>query len=222
VTKVERHGKEIYVLQLLVRTWVMDPALTLSVQFHYALALLPDGKTPAWKVGTTPDFIITTSRTATESSKQLLDGDMTEKLSPVHWLAKPVEYFGVVMLLLPPAWLLWKFLALRRRNKLTASQRAWLVIDELVASGREFTTRDYEEIGAVLREYLGIQELATGAAQERLDKFFADSDRKAELLVLSMSALAKLDRAIYGKAVLNRQEIDALIQELAAIIPRQQ
>lgn len=225
VTTLERNGKEIYVLQLLLRTWVMDPALTLSVQFHYALALLPDGKTPAWKVGTTPDFIITTSRTATENSKQLLDGDMTEKQSPVHWLAKPVECVGAVMLLLVPAWLVWKFLSLRRRNKLTASQRAWLVIDELVAarrSGRQFTTRDYEEIGAVLRQYLGIEELATAAAVERLNEFFADSSRKAELLALSMSALAKLDRAIYGKAVLNSQEIEALLQELAAIIPRQQ
>lgn len=225
VTKAERNGKEIYVLQLLVRTWVMDPALTFSAQFHYALALLPDGKTPAWKVGSTPDFIITTSRTATESSKQLLDGDMMVKQSPVHWLAKPIQYVGAVLLLLPPAWLAWKFLSLRRRNKLTASQRAWLVIDELIASRQDgigFSTRDYEEIGAVLREFLGIEELATAAATERLDKFFADSAHKAELLPLTLSALAKLDRAIYGKATLTNQEIDALILELTAIIPRQQ
>lgn len=224
VVKLERNGKNITVLQVVVRTWVMDPSLPLSFQFHYATNILPDKKTPAWKVGTTPDFIISTSRTATESSKQLLDGDMGKKETTVR-IAKPLKYGGILVMLLVPLFFAWRFWNIQRlAERLTKSQRAWKVIDEVVrqrsTSGGDFTVVQLEQISAALRQYLDIETVSTDRVQEPLWHYFAEHERKADMVAYCLSAFAKLDRAIYGKAELTHEECDALLDEIARIIPR--
>lgn len=225
VVKLERNGKNITVLQIVVRTWVMDPALKLSFQFHYATNILPDKKTPAWKVGATPDFLIGKSRTATENSKQLLDGDMGKKTTTVL-IAKPLKYGGILVMLLVPvfcAWRVWN--VLRLAEKLTKSQRAWKVIDEVVkqrgTAGSDFTAAQLEQVSAALREYLDIEEVSTDRVQVPLYIYFAEHERKVDMVAYCLSAFAKLDRAIYGKAELTHEECDALLEEIARIIPRE-
>lgn len=225
LVNLERNGKNITVLQVVVRTWAMDPSLTLSFQFHYATNILPDKKTPAWKVGATPDFIISTSRTATESSKQLLDGDMGKKTTTVR-IAKPLKYGGIVVMLLVPLFCLWRFWNIwRLAEKLTKSQRAWKVIDEVKrqrsTAGGDFTIVQLEQISATLREYLDIEEVSTDRVQEPLGIYFAEHERQADMVAYCLSAFAKLDRAIYGKAELTHEECDALLEEIARIIPRE-
>ncbi len=225
VVKLERNGKNITVLQIVVRTWNMDSSIPLSFQFHYATNFLPDKKTPAWKKGATPDFIISTSRTATESSKQLLDGDMGQKTSRVT-VAKPLKYGGIFVMLLVPlfcAWRLWNIW--RLTDSLTKSQRAWKVIDEVVrqrgTAGSDFSVAQLEQISAALREYLDIESVSTDRVQDPLGKYFAEHERKADMMAYCLSAFAKLDRAIYGKAELTHEECDALLDEIARVIPRE-
>lgn len=225
VVKLERNGKNITVLQIVVRTWVMDPALNLSFQFHYATNILPDKKTPAWKVGATPDFIIGKSRTATDNSKQLLDGDMSRKEASIR-IAKPLKYGGIMVMLLVPlfcGWRLWR--SWKLAESLTKSQRAWKVIDQVVqqrdTNGGDFTAAQLEQISAALREYLDIESVSTDRVQEPLGTYFAEHERKSDMVAYCLSVLAKLDRAIYGKAELTHQECDALLEEIARIIPRE-
>ncbi len=172
VVNLERNGKNITVLQVVVRTWVMDPALTLSFQFHYATNFLPNKTTPAWKVGATPDFIISSSRTATPSSKQLLDGDMGKKTTSVR-VAKPLKYGGIIVMLLVPLFCAWRFWNIwRQAERLTKSQKAWKVIDEVVrqrsTAGGYFTVTQLEQISVALREYLNIETVSTDRVQAPL------------------------------------------------------
>lgn len=227
VVKLERNGKNITVLQIAVRTWAMDSSLKLSFQFHYATNFLPDKKTPAWKVGATPDFVISTSRTATPSSKQLLDGDMGKKATSVR-VATPLKHSGVLIMLLVPLFIVWRWWNIwRLSEKLTKAQRAWKVIDKVVAergtAGSDFTVDQLEQISAALREYLNIESVATSGITDPLAEHFAVHvlpDRRADMLAYCLSAFAKLDRAIYGKAELTHEECDALLDEIARIIPR--
>jgi len=54
-----------------------------------------------------------------------------------------------------------------------------------------------------------------------LGERFAGHERKADMLAYCFGAFTKLDRAIYGKAELTHEECDALLDELARIIPRE-
>lgn len=225
VVKLERNGKHITVLQIVVRTWVMDPSLTLSFQFHYATNFLPDKKTPAWKVGATPDFVISTTRTATPSSKQLLDGDMGKKATGVR-VASPLKYSGILVMLLIPLFIAWRWWNIwRLTERLTKSERAWKVIDQVVAergtAGSDFTVAQLEQISAALREYLNIESVATSGIADPLAEYFTGHERRADMLAYCLSAFAKLDRAIYGKTELTHEECDALLDEIARIVPRE-
>lgn len=225
VVQLERNGKNITVLQIVVRTWNMDPSLILNFQFHYATNYLPDKKTPAWKVGTTPDFVISTSRTATPSSKQLLDGDMGKKATYVR-AAEPLKIGGILVMLLVPLFLAWRLWNIwRLAEKLTKAQRAWKVIDEVVrnrgTTGGDFSVVQLEQISAGLREYLEVASVSTAQLQVPLGERFAGHERKADMLAYCFGAFAKLDRAIYGKAELTHEECDALLDEIARIIPRE-
>jgi len=225
VTTMEKHGKKITVLQVMVRTWVLDPVVTLNFQFHYATGLLPDKKTPAWKVGTTPDFLISSSRTATESSKQLLDGDVSVKTTATSGFVSVLKYTGVLLLLGVAFWCgqrVWT--EWRRANRLTEAQRAWetfeRVMRERETTGGAFTAHHLEALGASLRRYLTIETVTTDKVRDPLDKFFATHPQRDELVTVCFSALAKLDRAIYGKVNLTREEEDALIDEIVRVVPR--
>lgn len=226
VTTRDLNGKHITIIQLVVRSWMMDTVLTFNCQFHYATGLLPDGTTPAWKLATTPDFVITTSRTATESSKELLNGDMSVKVTPRVWWSQPLEYTGGAVMLCIPLWMLYLLWCnFREERKLSRAERAWKVIDHVMdqrgsAGADEFTPTQLKLISAALREYLEIESIATQFARQPLERFFDSHELGIELIELSLSALAKLDRSIYGQSRLTGQETAALLQELARIIPR--
>jgi hypothetical protein len=224
VTELEKNGRKITILQLMLRTWVMDPVLTLSAQFHYAIGYLPDGKTPAWEVGSTPDFVVSTSRTATESSKQLLDGDTSAKMSPVTSSVFALKYSGIVLLLAVAFWFgrrLW--FEWLRADRLTAAQRAWetfhQVIGERRTTGCAFSQQQLKAIAASMRRYLDIESVSTDKVRGPLGKFFAGHPQSDDMVAVCVSALAKLDRAIYSKALLSGADEDVLIEEIKRVIP---
>lgn len=242
VTKENKNGKNITIVQLVVRTWKIENVVPFNCQFHYATGFLPDGKSPDWKLATTPDFNISMSRTATESSKELLPGDGSVKVTARVWWSKPLEIGGAVVMALVPLWLAYRFwLLYRNANMATRARRAWSVIDKMLserenAGHEEFSPTQLKVISAALREYLSIESIPTQMAHEPLERFFETRDRSAvpnkdrgavpnkdrngDMKALCISALSKLDRAIYSQSALTVEETNALIAEISRIIPR--
>ncbi len=226
VAEEKLNGKNITIVRLVVRTWDMDTAVPFNCQFHYATTYLPDGNTPDWKLATTPDFLITTSRIATESSSDLLDGDVSQKTTATVWWSKPLEYGGALVMALVPLWLAYRFWVIRRNASMaTRAQRAWKVIDAVQRQREsdgheEFSATQLKLISAALREYLGTESIPTQLAHEPLERFFSTQEQGTELMALSLSALAKLDRAVYSQSSLTIEETNALVHEISRIIPR--
>ncbi len=226
VTSDNLNGKKITIIQLVVRTWEIESVVPFNCQFHYATGYLPDKKTPDWKPATTPDFLISMSRTATESSQDLLPGDVSAKHTAAVWWSKPLELGGALVMLLVPLWLAYKYWLIRRNASMaTRSQKAWNIIGEVLrqradAGHEEFTAVQLQLISATLREYLAIESLPTILTHAPLEEFFQSRADGAELKTLTLSALSKLDRAVYSQSRLTPEETNALIQEISRIIPR--
>lgn len=223
IIKEEQNGKTIYRIHLRLRSWVIKPTLVLNVEFYYATDLLPDGVTPNWKPASTPDFVVTTSNTASDSSKELLEGDMETKTSPVPWVVKPLRYGGLLLLSALPAWLLWCVWRRARPVRLwSPEEKAWLAFDRVLASSSlvGLTTEHLKSISQTLRQYLQIEAVATENARVPLTAFFEGEAEQLEMLSLSISLLTKLDRAVYSKQGLSEDENRLLLAELERLIPR--
>lgn len=246
----ERNGKTVYTVNLLLRSWVIKKDLVLSIDFHYATDMLPDGKTPNWKPAKTPDFVVTTSNTVSDSEKDLLPGDMSAKLSPKPFLVRPFKLsdllpalnendstrrianadivpldLAALLLMLPlPIWLLSVFVnRVRPGRKLSPSEKAWEVFDRVMAEASASGDLSYEnlaDIAGALRDYLGIAQVPTSKVAESLDSFFNEFDNKTELLTVAVSALSKLDRALYSKSELTSSEKLLLLREVERLCPR--
>jgi len=105
------------------------------------------------------------------------------------------------------------------------AQKAWSIIDEMQrqresAGHEEFSPTQLKLISAALREYLGTESIPTQLAHEPLERFFSTQENGAELKALALSALAKLDRAVYSQSHLTLEETNALVHEISRIIPR--
>lgn len=224
IIKEEKDGKSVYRVQLLLRSWVLKPVLVLNCDFHYATEMLPDGKTPNWKPVATPDFAVETSNTATEASKELLSGDMELKKSPSPMLVQPLKIGGWLLISALPAWLL---LALWRRVRparpLTTAELAWVEFDRILDEAQSEGGISYEhlkQIAGTLRSYLRIEAVPTSEVAIPLEQFFALQDNKMELMTITVSALAKLERALYSKLALTDAELSTLMSEIERIVPR--
>jgi hypothetical protein len=249
-TPEQRNGKDVYTINLLMRSWVIQKDLVLNVDFHYATDMLPDGKTPNWKPVTTPDFVVTTSNTVSNSEKDLLPGDMSEKLSPKPFLVRPFKLadlvpalkdhdvtrkianadivpldVAAVALMLPlPLWLLLLFVnRVRPGRKLSPAEAAWVMFDRVMAEAKEKGDLSYDnlnDIASALRAYLGIAQVPTSQAAVALDSFFSEYENKAEMLTVAVSALSKLDRALFSKSELTGAEKLLLLKEVERLCPR--
>lgn len=223
----ERNGKRITIIQLVVRSWDMELVVPFNCQFHYAIGYLPNGKTPDWKLATTPDFPISMSRTATEASQELLSGDTDVKRTAQVWWSKPLEIGGAIIMLLVPLWMIYRYWQIwRNATDASRAKRAWSIIDKAYAEREgagheEFSLQQLKLISAALRDYLGVESIPTAAAQERLENTFRAHKHGDHLKTLSLSALSKLDRAVYSQSRLTSEETNALIDEISRIVPRE-
>lgn len=224
VVKEERDGKTVWRVQLLMRSWVPKPVLVFNCDFHYATDLLPDGKTPNWKPITSPDFVVETSNTATEAAKELMPGDLELKPSPKPAAVKPLQIGGYILLSLLPAWLLlqlWR--RIRPARKLTTAEQAWVEFDQVMEEAKTTGGLTYNHlfrISGTLRSYLRIDAVPTSEVAIPLEQFFALDDNRVELMSVAVSALGKLERALYSKVPLTRQEQLVLLSEIEKLVPR--
>ncbi len=223
----EQHGrKTVWRVQLLLRSWVIKPVLVLNCDLHYATDFLPDGKTPNWKPVSTPDFSIQTSNVATDAAKDLLPGEVEQKVGAKPALVAPLRWVGYFCISILPVWVALKLIRrIRPARKLTTAESAWLEFDAIMAelAQQEVAKLSYEQvkrIAATLRSYLRIEAVPTSEAVIPLEEFFAMRDDKAELLSAASSALAKLDRVLYAKLELSEAEELVLLRELEQVVPR--
>lgn len=224
VLEEDKDGKHIWRVQFLMRSWVLKPVLVFNCEFHYATEMLPNGKTPNWRSVSSPDFVVETSNTATEAAKELMMGDMELKESPKPALIQPLRYGGYFLLSLLPLWLLiqlWK--RVRPNRKFSSAELAWQELDAIMSDAEAEGALSYthiKRIDGVLRSYLRIESVPTSQCAIPLEQFFALHDKKLELMTLTVSALNKLERALYSKVSLTDNEVAALMGELERILPR--
>lgn len=224
IVQEKRGDKNVWRIQLMLRSWVIKPVIAFNCDFHYATELLPDGKTPSWKPITTPDFLVETSNTASDASKELMVGDMEAKESPKPVLVAPLKYSGYALLSLLPLWLLvqaWK--RVRPAKPLTTAELAWIVFDRVIADAQEKKQLNYahlQQIASTLRSYLHIETVPLKEVAIPLEQFFALHDNKTECLAAAVGALTKLERALFSKLELSQQEKQLLLREIELIVPR--
>lgn len=235
LTQSLQQGKNITAVKFQLRTWVTVNSsgqpknnIPFTATFLYATSQLPDGN-PNWVPATTPEFIVTTSNTATDSSKDLLIGDVEQKPYPHPTMVKPMRVAGGALLLIPLGWLM--FLAYRRINpprQIPANERAWIDFDRVLAdsNGSDISYARTQQVAHALRAYLQIDSVPLADVKAALETFFAKDEKQFELTRVAMEALAILDRALYERPedettpVLSVKDARDLFARIDRIVPR--
>jgi hypothetical protein len=207
-------GKTLWRMDLAVRSFVPRKGIVFTADFQYALGMGPDGKTPDWKVLTTPGFVVSTSNTA-DNGTDLLEGDLSERPYKISWFTYPLLLAGLSLVLLWPSLLLlaW-YRRVRPPRVVPPNEQAWRVFNrvfkEAKASG--WTCKHYKQLAAALRTYLGVEPATLEEVVERL-KDHPD-------LPTIKSALRKCEAVLYAKKPLSDAENDELVSELEKLVPR--
>jgi hypothetical protein len=237
VSATQQNGKNITIVNLRLRTWVTVDQfgrpknnIPFNASFLYAVDTLPDGR-PNWVPATTPDFIVTTSNTATDSSKDLLIGDIERKPFPNPTAVAPMRIAGGLLLLIPLAWLAWA--VYRRINppkELPANEKAWIAFDRVLAdsNGGSVTYERTQQVAHALRAYLQIDSVPLAEVDAALETFFAyDEEKRYELTRVAQEALAILDKALYERPVdeartpaMTARDMRDLMVRIERIVPR--
>lgn len=197
-------------IDLLVQTFVPKYGVPFVLDLRYAVKMSGDGKTPDWNVLSTPEFIVTTSRTL-DNGRNIKHGDLSEVAPARAALALPAIGVGLLLVLWYPAVRLAAWLNRTRPGRVPSREEvAWLELDRLFARGSSW----YEDerapgiISATVRGYFDFGSLTTkeiGAAQR-------DNPQLAQLMEL----LTGLDKILYGGQKLEGGESAEQIRKLTA------
>lgn len=236
VTQYDEQGRHITDVKLTLRTWVTVDQygkpknnIVFNADFLYAVDALPNGQ-PNWVPATTPDFIITTSNTATDSSKDLLPGDIERKPYPNPTMVMPLRIAGGALLLIPLGWLV--FLIYRRINppkEVPANEKAWKVFDRVLeqSDGSGVTYERTMQVANALRAYLQVESIPQSDVGAALEQFFARDEKQYELARVAQEALALLDKVLYErpedetKAIaLSSRDAGELFARIDRVVPR--
>jgi hypothetical protein len=209
VSAEQQRGKNVTIVDLRLRSWVTVDQygkpknnIVFNADFLVAVGMLPDGK-PNWIPVTTPDFIFTTSNTATDSSKDLLPGDLEQKPYPYPTAVIPMRIAGGLLLLIPLGWLCW--LVYRRINpprEIPANEKAWAVFDRVLSESDSagITYERAQQVAHALRAFLQVDTVPLAEVEASLETFFSgDESRQYELARIAGEALAILDRVLYER-----------------------
>jgi hypothetical protein len=235
VTQWQQEGRFITSVKLTVRTWVtVDQSgkpknnIPFNATFLYALDTLPDGK-PNWVPAVSPDFIVTTSNTATDSSKDLIMGDIEQKPYPKAKAVTPLRLAGGALLLIPLGWLM--FVVYRRFNPprtIPANERAWIALDRVLSESNDggITYERTLQVAHTLRAYLQVDSVPLAEVEAALETFFAKDSKQYELARVAQEALAILDRVLYErpedetKIALSPRDTRELFARIERVVPR--
>ncbi|MBX9691355.1 MAG: hypothetical protein K2Z81_03155 [Cyanobacteria bacterium] len=216
----QKDGVIVYRIDLMVRTWVPKDAVIFTLDLRYATEMTPDGKTPNWKRMTTPEFVVSRSRTA-DNGEELLEGDLEKKTPGQPWATYPLLVMGIFLVLLWPGLAVVKFInRVRPRKVLPPRTAAWRVFDRVFkdAKANGFTTEHYKQILAAVRRYLSVTKgvpIEPATFLEIQDRLEADSE-----LELIESVLSKCERVVYAGDKMGDDENRTLMREIEKLVPR--
>lgn len=213
----EVDGRIQHHVQLRVRSFSLDPVLFLTVDLLYATDVV-EGAAPGWKRLTTPQLVVTTTRTL-DYSESPLEGDIQSRPSSGTWLSGILVLFGSLLTVLAVLFFAVPYIlkAINRPRPVDANEVAWRKFDAALTRGKAkgFTRQDYAQIAAALRARLVLE-----PATLREIEIVNEGDSRLNDI---RSALSKLDRIIFapeGKNLsLNVKEIEQLERELHRIVP---
>jgi hypothetical protein len=229
IRETTANGRKLTIIELVVRSWVLDPEgkkqwLALTADLHHATGFAADGKTPNWKLVTTPELIVTTSNTATAGSKDMLDGDLDSKVTPLPPAVWPMRILGAPLLLSLPLWLVWRQVKRIVVGLLIPpNERAWKVFN-LVLSERHrtgtITGTGYQSVTNALRAFLKVESLTLAQTRPALEEHFAKHSQKEAMVAAAYSALYKLDAVLYTSGhTLGEAEQTELFTQIALVVP---
>lgn len=222
LVETRQGNRNILVIELNLRSWVIEPALSLELDFMYAVASLPGSKTPDWRAAKTPELIITRSMTASELSAELDLGNMKAKTSPEPLLARPLLFAGWSLVCLVPVSLLVGFLYRRlSRKPLTPAQLARYKISRILRRARKTGLNQdrIRDLAAVLREYLQVETASADELNAHLQEFFKQDENKELLVSWATTALKTCDLVLFSKAELADSDKIELIKQIQAVVP---
>lgn len=215
-----QNGKVLYRIDLTVVTWVPKDNVVFNMDLRYATGLAVDGKTPDFKRLTTPDFVVSRSRTA-DNGEALLEGDLEAKPARTPWLVIPVLTLAIFMIGLLPGLELAKWInRVRPRKVMPPKAAAWKIFDKVFADANAngFQYSHYKQIASAFRRYLG----ATKGVPIEPATFLEVRDRLEgdPQLPAIESALTKCERVLYHGETLTDEENAELLKQIEQLVPR--
>lgn len=230
-TQPAGEGKVLHRIDLTVQSWVpMSVAppkeaqpgghLIFNLDLRYATEMAADGKTPVWKVLTTPDFVVSGSNTI-DHGTGLLEGDLEGKPARSPWPTMPLLIAGFFAVLLLPGLIVVKYInRIIPRKKLAPHVAAWRAFDKVMASTKDggFKVEHYKGIEAALRMYL---EASTGQPIESATILeIRDRLEDHEHLETINAVITACEGAIYSGAKLTDDDNWQIIKGFEALVPR--
>ena len=217
-------------VKIWVRTWTMKESVTFNSTFLYAKEILPNG-TPNWQKAVTPDFVVTRSFTAVNSSKNLDEGDLSVQSSPHPAPVAPMRMTGLVLGFVPLAFVVWGiFLWANPPRQIAEHERAWAVFNRVLKSNDPAQGLSYDgtnEVAAALRQYLQVGPLATPyEIKQALAGFYAKRANRYELATTGEEAFIVFEKALYerpedgAKIALSADETRQLVKRIERLVPR--
>lgn len=232
VGPLERQGRQIYIINLIVQTAVFKPSVVFNLDLRYATALLPDGKTPNWMPLTTPDFLVS-KMTVVDNGTELQEGDLSERGERLPWPALSALALGAVLMLLHSSVRLVKwFSRIRPRKVIAPNRRAWNVFDSNYKEAKDggLKVKHLKACAHALRVYL-----ATLPQYAQIDALtiteigvqFPDADAtELATIVRVITAFENeifaggADRSSETPVGLSEADLEQLLNDIESLVPR--
>jgi hypothetical protein len=213
ITHATVHGDTIWTVDMVVAFWVPNPQ-PFQAEFLAIEGYLGDGQ-PNWQYVDTPPIQFTWSPTAPAGAKNLDPGSMSNAPSGIPAEGLLLLILGSLAFAITPATVFAVWWRRRHAPKLpTEMARFWSVYRQCQTEAQDdgWQTAHYRRVATAFRQYIQ----HTVETTPELDATLTGHPQHAEIL----SAQRKLDRSIYGKEPLSKDEQKALAAELELVIPQ--
>ena len=217
-----RDGRNLIKIELMVQSTVPPsaaPYLVFRLDLRYAMGNVRDAQgnataSPDWRVLSTPAFAFTLSATAVSGDRfRENDGAPVEQVVP--WPTYSLLFLGLILVLIGPGVFALKLLErMRPERKVSREEVAWRSLDRAFADARRygFSPGHSRAIASAIRRYLGAQSATFSELRSHLG-----SHPHIEEIV---RVVGNCEEVLYTGKSLQRDEIDAMMRDVAMFLPR--
>lgn len=218
VSHFEQNGKNVWRIDLAVRSWKVEPELDFHVDVQYGVNTKEGWE---WSTISSPTVTIQTTRSA-QKDDEFDMGDARPRTAPANAFGRTLVFLG--------GWTLLCFVVFtgikygrRLHRKLTyvsPEEQSWHVFDDVFATARStgWTEAHYIALSTQLRRYLHLEPLTASEVRAltpaELDKVPEES---IDILVRTFDLL---EAALYAERQLNGVERAQLETDLETLVPR--